>query len=68
MWNRTRHERTPAKITAEVDITGMGDWHSYKSFTVTGSLEYQFPEAFQAYWIRFRSDTKATISAQLVYQ
>ncbi len=57
-------------ITAEIDVTGMGDWHPYKSFKVSKSeaVKYAFPDAFQAYWIRFHSDTAATVSAQLEYQ
>lgn len=56
-------------ISAEIDISGMGDWHTYKVFKVSekGALEYRFPKAFQAYWIRFRSSESASVTAQLVY-
>ena len=58
------------QITAEIDISGMGDWYTYKIFTLSASepVRHQFPEAFGAYWIRFRSDEEAIVSAQLVYQ
>ncbi len=58
------------KIVAEVDISGMGDWHSYKTFDVpTGkTVQYTFPSAFQAYWIRFKTDALTTATAQLTYQ
>lgn len=57
-----------AKITAKIDITGMGDWYTYKTFDVEEAIEHQFPQAFQAYWIRFISDTETTASAQLTYR
>jgi len=59
-----------ATITAEIDITGMGNWHIYKTFQLQAgkAIEYQFPRAFQAYWIRFKSDAKATATAQLSYR
>ena len=60
---------TAAIITAEVDISGMGDWHSCKTFELQAgkTLEYTFPEAFQAYWIRCKSDVATTATAQLTY-
>ncbi|MFC1509025.1 hypothetical protein ACFL60_04965 [Candidatus Omnitrophota bacterium] len=59
-----------ATITAEIDIMGMGDWHTYKMFQLHPDepVAYQFPRAFQAYWIRFTSDTKTTATAQLFYR
>jgi len=58
------------KITAEIDLSGMGDWQPYKTFEIKASeaLRHEFPEAFQAYWIRFRSDTDTTATAQLTYE
>lgn len=58
----------PATIIAEVDLTGSGDWVAYKEFRVDGTVEHEFPEAFQAYWIRFKSDREATVDAQLSYR
>ena len=59
-----------ATITAEIDITGMGDWHVCKIFQLHSDepVEYQFPQAFQAYWIRFKSDAKTTATVQLFYR
>ena len=57
-----------ATITAEIDITGVGEWHVYKRFAVEGHAEYRFPSEFQAYWIRFVSDQDTIASAQLVYE
>jgi len=66
----TLKSSTPTRITAEVDISGMGDWKVYKRFEVKEgeAVTYQFPDAFQAYWIRFRSEASASVSAILNYQ
>ena len=59
-----------AVITAEIDLTGDGNWVAYRSFEVSAGepIVHDFPEAFSAYWIRFKSekDTKATV--QLDYR
>lgn len=57
-----------ANITAEVDLNGDGHWVSYRTFEVNGTETHDFPAAFQAYWIRFRSDRDAEVSAQLNYR
>ncbi len=66
----TLQSSKPAGITAEIDISGMGDWHSCRTFEVTPSepLHYEFPDAFQAYWIRFRADNDIRATAQLIYE
>ena len=57
-------------ITAEVDISGGGDWCTFKTFKVKGGevVDYVFPSAFQAYWIRFTTQDDAIATAQLTYQ
>lgn len=57
-------------ITMQVDITGMGDWENMRDFTLdeAGALDYEFPAAFQAYWVRFVSAKDSTVSAQLSYR
>jgi hypothetical protein len=54
----------------EIDITGNGDWCRYKTLEVAPerTVEHHFPESFQAYWLRLRTDRDATASGQLVYQ
>ncbi|MGD1978557.1 MAG: hypothetical protein PVJ98_04125 [Akkermansiaceae bacterium] len=62
---------TPCQITAQVDITGNGDWMDYRSFQLDEAkqvMSYSFPPDFQAYWIRFVSDKDTVASAQLTYQ
>ncbi len=67
---KTLHLTTdkPACITAEIDLTGSGRWVTYDEFEVDGSMTHEFPEAFQAYWIRFTADRDITASAQLEYR
>lgn len=59
-----------ATITAEIDLTGEGNWAAYNVFTLKAGdvTEHQFPDGFQAYWIRFTSDKDTTASAQLSYK
>ncbi|HBK29349.1 MAG TPA: hypothetical protein DDZ04_06200 [Parabacteroides sp.] len=60
-----------AEITIEVDPTGNGDWMPYRTEMVTAgkSILYQFPESFQARWIRFVSDRDgAKVSTLLKYE
>jgi hypothetical protein len=57
-------------ISMQVDITGMGDWKNMRSFSLdeAGAVDYEFPAAFQAYWVRFASSKGSTVSAQLSYR
>ena len=58
------------RITAEVDISGMGDWHLYKTFDLTADkiLKYEFPDSFKAYWIRVKSSRDSKATAWLIYE
>lgn len=57
-------------ISMQVDITGMGDWKNMRRFTLddAGTGDYEFPAAFQAYWVRFVSSKDSTVSVQLSYR
>jgi len=57
-------------ITLEVDPTGDGRWIKYKDFIVKPGEKkfYQFPNEFQARWIRFISDSDANVTAWLEYK
>ena len=57
-------------FTIEVDPTGNGDWMQYKSVAVGvgKAWTYDFPEAFQARWIRFSTDADTRATAWLEYQ
>jgi hypothetical protein len=54
----------------EIDISGMGDWHPYQTFDLRPleSIQYEFPAAFQAYWVRFFADVDTRATAQLTYK
>ncbi|MFM7181298.1 MAG: hypothetical protein ACKO2G_07530 [Verrucomicrobiales bacterium] len=55
-------------IAVEIDLDGTGRWAPYQTFEVNGSMDHTFPEAFQAYWVRFRSDGEATVTTKLEYR
>ena len=58
------------KITVEVDLTGMGDWVTYREFTLEAGKEekHLFPQGYQAYWVRCRSEADAKVTAWLEYR
>ncbi|MFK7911617.1 MAG: hypothetical protein AB8F34_13600 [Akkermansiaceae bacterium] len=58
-----------SKLTAQIDLTGTGHWVDYQTFELekNHTIGHEFPKEFQAYWIRFTSDTNATVTAQLIY-
>lgn len=60
----------PITITTEVDPTGDGRWIKYNDLVVKPGEKkfYQFPDNFQARWIRFISNSDAVITAWLVYK
>ncbi len=68
---RLSHAATaPVAFTVEVDITGEGDWVCYKQVSVAAGEEFvhEFPEAFQAYWVRFVVDKSCEATAWLEYE
>ncbi len=60
----------PVMMRLEVDITGSGDWVSYRSFQVAPKqiLEDEFPASFGAYWLRVVADRDCTATAWLTYE
>ncbi len=62
--------KQPISITVEVDPTGDGRWIKYKDFVVKPGEKkfYQFPNDFQARWVRFISDKDAIATAWLEYK
>ena len=60
----------PVTITAEIDLTGDGLWVVCRAFAVTpdAPVVHRFPDAFSAYWIRFRADHDCVVTARLEYQ
>jgi hypothetical protein len=53
----------------QIDAVGHGPWMNYKEITVKAGEEfnYTFPDAFQAKWIRFKTDKDCIATSWLVY-
>ena len=62
--------RDPVRMRVEVDLSGSDTWVEYAAFDVPAGkpLEHVFPEEFQAYWVRVRSDAATTATAWFVYR
>ena len=58
------------RFNVEVDITGMGDWVTYKAFDVKPgqNVEESFPSGYQAYWLRITTDQDCEATALLWYE
>ena len=66
-----RHTSTePVQFRLEADLTGAGDWCEFKTFSVKPgeTLDYAFPDAFAAYWLRLVPEANTTATAQFTYQ
>ena len=64
------HEAKEAvTFTIEVEPVGHGPWMRYQQVSVGAgeTYEYEFPESFQARWIRFTTDKSTKATAWLVY-
>jgi hypothetical protein len=60
----------PVSFRIEVDISGAGQWVTYKAFTVISgkTVEHQFPDAFAAYWVRLTVDHDCQATAMFRYE
>jgi hypothetical protein len=58
-----------ATITVEVDFLADNTWSTYQTFPLAAgeTLTHVFPEGFQAHWVRVKSDTGTTATAQFTY-
>ncbi len=58
-----------AKFTLEADVTGEGKWMPVKEFILKPGEgdRHDFPDWFQAYWVRLISNQDTTATAQLSY-
>ncbi len=56
-------------FTVELDVTGEGDWITYQTFLVKAgeTLDHQFAESCQAYWVRLTSDKDIAATARFDY-
>lgn len=60
----------PVTFTIEAEPVGHGPWMKYREITVSPgeTTTYEFPESFQARWIRFRTDKPTEATAWLDYK
>jgi len=60
----------PVRVSVEADFTGAGAWAPFTTVSVPPGrlLEYEFPEAFGAYWLRLLSESDTMITAKLIYE
>ena len=58
-----------ATITVEVDFLADNTWSTYQTFTLAAgeTLTHVFPDGFHAHWVRVKSDTTTTATAQFTY-
>ncbi len=58
-----------ARIRIEIDVDHNG-WHTFKTITTQAgqAFSFEFPEGFNAHWIRFVSDKDCTATALLNYE
>jgi hypothetical protein len=56
-------------FTLEVNPIGHGPWFNYMTFTVSPGEEqqFEFPNGFQARWVRIRADKACQATAWFVY-
>jgi hypothetical protein len=59
----------PVWFTIEVEPIGHGTWMTYKSFEVPRNehFQYNFPDGFQARWIRMTADRNCKATAWFEY-
>ncbi|MCB0631817.1 MAG: hypothetical protein R2824_21310 [Saprospiraceae bacterium] len=65
------HDRQEAvTFTLEVEPVGHGPWMTYQRFTVQPGMPFQFefPEDFEARWLRLVTDKDCTATGWLVYE
>ncbi|MDR2627641.1 MAG: hypothetical protein LBC40_06380, partial [Dysgonamonadaceae bacterium] len=65
------HDQTSdVTFTVEVNPVGHGSWIRYKQFTIKPyeTFKYNFPDAFQARWIRFSANKNCKATSRLIYQ
>lgn len=74
-FNRRSYQlehRSPlvVRIDLEVDISGTGDWHLWRTHEMAPGQKgsFEIPEDFDAYWIRARTDFGTTATLQFEYR
>ena len=62
--------KEPVKFKIEVEPVGHGPWMTYKEVTIPQgeTFKHNFPDNFQARWIRFTSNKDCKATAWLIYE
>jgi hypothetical protein len=62
--------RGAVTFRVEADFTGTGTWAEFAKLTVSPgkSLEFRFPDAFGAYWLRVTADQDTIATATFIYE
>ncbi|MDX9754599.1 MAG: hypothetical protein RBU29_11585 [bacterium] len=65
----SHNQDLPVSFTIEVDVTGNGEWFSYKSMTVQPGqiFHYTFPRNYGARWVRLIASTDCQATATFIY-
>jgi hypothetical protein len=60
----------PVRIRVQIDLSGAGHWVEYAAFDVPAGKPavHDFPDGFQAYWLRVSADSATIATAWLLYQ
>lgn len=58
-----------ATITVEVDVLANNTWAAYRTFDLTAgqTVTHPFPAGYHAHWVRVKSNTATTATAQFSY-
>ena len=59
----------PATFTVEVDFAADNTWSEYARFTVPPgqTVTHVFPDGYSAHWVRLKTDTSTSATAQFTY-
>jgi hypothetical protein len=60
---------SPVTFSVEVDFAADNSWSEYARFTVSPgqTLRHVFPDRYSAHWVRVKSDSTTTATAQFTY-
>lgn len=60
---------SPVTFTMEVDFAADNSWSPYAQFIVPAGqvVRHVFPDGYSAHWVRLKSDTTTTVTAQFTY-
>jgi hypothetical protein len=58
------------RLRVQIDVSGDGHWFDYQTFDLApgGSTRHEFPDEFEAYWVRIQSDASTVATAWLTYE